>query len=184
MKKITMVFLIVSLIIAGTAMADNVKVLKVDIQTDAETEVFEFKPEDFKEIEVIRHGLSYAPNNFEIRGILSDAKKESWIGFCDDHQGSSIKTLIGGEIARDSHIILGDLEYIPLGFSAKQEAERKAEKVSSTPIYIDSMQKEEAVADKKRKKEVDEAVKKNKSAQNEEGLVSMGGGGQTIIDAP
>lgn len=184
MKKITAAFLIVSLIIAGTAMADNVKVLKVDIQTGMETEVFEFKPEDFEEIEVVRHGLSRAPNNFEARGILSGAKKKSWIGFCDGHQGSSIKTLIGDEIAQDSHIILGDLEYVPLGFSTGQEAKRKAAKVSGAPKYIDDMQKEEAAADKKRKKEVEKAVKRSKGSQDEEGFVTMGGTPQTTVSAP
>jgi len=180
LKKITAVFLMASLIIAGTAMANNVEVLKVDIQTDTEIEVFEFKPEDFKEIEVIRHGLSYAPNNFETRGILNDTKKESWIGFCDDNQGSSIKTLIGGEIARDSHIILGDLEYIPLGFSTRQEANQKAGKISNAPIYIDSMKKEEAAADEKHKEELDKA----KRPQNEERFITMGGSPRTIVDAP
>jgi hypothetical protein len=165
MKTYFVVFVLSAALIAGPVFASSegavIEVINVDIGAGTETLIVTLTPEDFKGVQVIRHSYGYGAGNYETRGILIDSNSARWDGYWDDNQGYSIKTIIDGVVAEEGRLVVGSIEYVPFGFSTKQEAMEKAQKIVDDPIFIDLAQQEKARADKK---EAEDAARMHKES--------------------
>jgi hypothetical protein len=158
MKTYFVVFVLSAALIAGPVFASSegttIEVINVDVGAGTETLIATLTPEDFKGVQVIRHSYGYGAGNYETRGILIDSNSARWDGYWDDNQGYSIKTVINGVVSEEGRLVVGSIDYVPFGFSTKQEAMEKAQKITDAPIFIDLAQQEKARADKKEAEEV------------------------------
>ena len=160
-----------------------IEVIHVDIANDTEDLIVILSPKDFKNVQVIRHSYGHGAGNYETRGILTDANEARWDGYWDDNQGYSIKTIINGGVAEEGRLVVGSIDYVPFGFSTRQEAMEKAQKIVDDPIFIDLAQQEKARADKKEAedaarihKESVDAKEKFESADSWHGRSGSGSG--------
>jgi hypothetical protein len=84
-----------------------------------------------------------------------------WDAFWDDNQGYSIKTMLNDEIARDTHVVVGSIDYVPLGITSGAMATAIAHKITDKPVYIDLSAQEEEARQKKQTQEKDRMHKES-----------------------
>jgi hypothetical protein len=138
-----------------------IEVINLNVGNGTETLIATLAPEDFKDVQIIRHNYGYGKGNYETRGILIDANEEKWDGYWDDNQGYSIKTIINGTTAEEGRLVVGSIEYVPFGFSTREEAVQKARQIVDSPVFIDLSQQEKASLDKKEAEKIERIHKES-----------------------
>ncbi|NQT90659.1 MAG: hypothetical protein HQ558_05340 [Candidatus Omnitrophica bacterium] len=182
---IAVVLIVGVMFFSGTMTAEGadtssnvVKVLKVDIKSNTQETAFEFKPEDFSSVEIIRHGMRYVPNNYEVKAILDNDKMKEWRKYWMENTGYSMKVMINEQLARDTHVVISPPAFVPLGFSEKEDASEKAAKISSNPQSIDMWGADNAKDTRREQQE----ISTSKKAATSEGRIAVGSEGITYAD--